>query len=151
MSAGVSSGGGGHGSQSQDFELNLASIIDCFTVLISFMLITASFLSIGILDAGIAAGAAQATDTQAKPPAIQITLEIKDDQSIQAQITGKETKTQSLKDLAELGAFLKETKLRWTDVTSLSLQAAPNVEYQQVIRTMDEARKTVPNVLLGGF
>ena len=39
---------------SLDFELNLAPIIDCFTVLIAFILISASFASINILDAGIA-------------------------------------------------------------------------------------------------
>ena len=50
MSAGNFEGSGG-----QDFELNLASLIDCFTVLITFLLASASFLSVGILDAGVAA------------------------------------------------------------------------------------------------
>ena len=151
MSAGVGGGGHGGGGQSQDFELNLASIIDCFTVLIAFMLVTASFLSIGILDAGIAAGASQATDTQAKPPAIQLTLEIRDDLTIQAQVTGKESRTQVLKGTPELLSFLKDTQARWSDLSSLTLQAAPNVEYQQVVHTMEDIRKVVPNVLLGGF
>jgi biopolymer transport protein ExbD len=43
------------GGNSQDADINLAPIIDCFTVLIAFMLVSASFLSIGVLDAGIAA------------------------------------------------------------------------------------------------
>ena len=36
---------------SLDFELNLAPIIDCLVVLITFMLASASFLSISIFDA----------------------------------------------------------------------------------------------------
>ena len=36
-----------------DFELNLASIIDCFTVLITYLLVSASFISLGILDVSV--------------------------------------------------------------------------------------------------
>ena len=49
----------------KDFDLNLAPIIDCMTVLITFMLASASFLSIGILDAGVAAAGATAVTDQA--------------------------------------------------------------------------------------
>ena len=38
---------------SQDFDVNITPIIDSFTVLITFMLASASFLSVGIFDAGI--------------------------------------------------------------------------------------------------
>ena len=40
-----------HAEGEQDFELNITSIIDCFTVLIAFILTSASFISIGIIDA----------------------------------------------------------------------------------------------------
>ena len=33
-----------------DIELNLAPIIDCFTVLITYLLLSASFLSLSVLD-----------------------------------------------------------------------------------------------------
>ncbi len=41
---------GNSNQNSGDFELNLASMIDCFTVLIAFLLASSSFLSIGALD-----------------------------------------------------------------------------------------------------
>ncbi|MGZ3709823.1 MAG: biopolymer transporter ExbD, partial [Bdellovibrionota bacterium] len=82
MSAGVSSGKG-----SQDFELNIASIIDCFTVLITFLLASASFLSIGIFDAGVAAGAAESKDS--KPPSVQILVELQPDHRLSVKLTGK--------------------------------------------------------------
>mgnify|MGYP003351965824 CR=1 FL=1 len=39
----------------QDFELNLASIIDCLTVIIAFLLLSSSFVSYGTLDTAVAA------------------------------------------------------------------------------------------------
>ena len=49
----MSTGLGSSDSQSGDFELNLASMIDCFTVLIAFLLASSSFLSIGALDVSV--------------------------------------------------------------------------------------------------
>src|ERR1700761_7357159 len=86
----ISEGGGSRGSQSQDFELNLASIIDCFTVLIAFMLASTAFISIGILDAGVAAAGATATDNSPPPP-INISLELGKDKGVALKVTGKTT------------------------------------------------------------
>ena len=82
------------GSSHQDFELNLASIIDCFTVLIAFMLASASFLSIGILDAGVAAaGAVAANET---PPPVQLSIELRRDHSILIKTSGKSSSSSTV-------------------------------------------------------
>ena len=150
MSAGV-----GGGSGSQDFELNLASIIDCFTVLIAFMLASASFLSIGILDAGVAAAGAQAAP--GTPPPINIAVEIGAGSKLTVKITGKVSSNQVIPavagklDYAGLTRSLASTHAKYTDVNALTLTAGNDVEYRDVIKTMEEIRKTVPVVLLGGF
>src|SRR5882672_8122358 len=51
------------GGSNQEVELNLAPIIDCFTVLITYLLVTASFLSLAALDVGVSA-----TGTGTPPP-----------------------------------------------------------------------------------
>jgi biopolymer transport protein ExbD len=43
--------GGESGKKSREFDLNLAPIIDCLTVLITFLLASAAFLAIGQLTA----------------------------------------------------------------------------------------------------
>ncbi|MBC7691510.1 MAG: biopolymer transporter ExbD [Methylotenera sp.] len=151
MSAGVESGNG------QDFELNLASIIDCFTVLIAFMLASASFLSIGILDAGIAAAGATTAST-GTPPAVNVTVELKPGQVLQVVVSGKRNDKILINpgsdqkwDLEKLTAQLKTLKGQWPDLNSATLVADNDVQYRDVVLTMDVTRKTLPAVMLGGF
>lgn len=156
MSVDVSSlGGSKPGGQAQDFELNLASIIDCFTVLITFLLASSAFLSIGILDAGVAAGSpAQETTT---PPPIQISVELQDDSALEIKVSGKiDRKIKLAKkgteaDYEGLSQELSQLKSQFSGVDALTLSATDNVEYSNVILAMDKIRKTIPVVLLGGF
>lgn len=152
----ISEGGGSRGSQSQDFELNLASIIDCFTVLIAFMLASTAFISIGILDAGVAAAGATATDNSAPPP-INISLELGKDKGVSLKVTGKTTINQTIvaKDgnwnLNEVSEKLQGLHQQWPTVSAVTLTADNSIEYKDVVLTMESVRKTIPVVLLGGF
>jgi biopolymer transport protein ExbD len=156
MSATFGATGGGRGSESQDFELNLASIIDCFTVLIAFMLASTAFLAIGIMDAGVAA--AGSTSTNTTPPAVNITVEIAKDHTLAIKVTGKVTETipvAAAKDQAidfnAMSTQLAALKTKWADVQAVTVLGENTVEYQDIVQTMDAARKTLPVVLLGGF
>lgn len=141
--------------QNQDFELNLASIIDCLTVLLTFMLASASFLSVGILDAGVTAAGTQSLN-EVSPKWI-LTLKLKKNYEIQLLAHGKEKREVSLSsqkskwDLSGLHQELQNLKSNWPELSSLTLVAESSVEYQDVIHVMDEARKVVPHVMLGGF
>jgi biopolymer transport protein ExbD len=155
MSAGIETGGGGRGSQSQDFELNLASIIDAFTVLIAFMLASASFLSIGILDAGVAA--AGATAAAGTPPSINVTIELAPDSRMVVKTTGKSqastpiTAKSGTWDYDSLTSALGQLKTKYPDVNAVTLVADNVVQYKDVVKAMEVTRKTLPVVLLGGF
>jgi biopolymer transport protein ExbD len=157
MSAGISGGrnGGVSSADSQDFELNLASIIDCFTVLIAFMLASASFLSIGILDAGVAAAGAQASP--GTPPPVNIAVEIGAGSKLTLKVTGKTSSTQAMPaaqgkaDYEGLARSLASLHAKYPDVNALTLTAENSVEYSEVVKAMDEIRKTIPVILLGGF
>ena len=137
MSAGVSGGG-----NSQDLELNLASIIDCFTVLIAFMLASAGFLSIGILDAGVAAAGAQSA-SDSKPPSINIAVELDKDQKLTVKLTGKTTGNTPIEASAgkwnyeELTRNLASAKSRFPDVAAVTLTANNDIEYKDVVKAME--------------
>ena len=154
----MNAGGGGHSGSSQDFDLNLAPIIDCFTVLITFLLISASFLSIGILDAGISApGAQTATDPQG--PAVDLTLKITADRKYRIKIEGAQGGSKAQEeglpgskplDVAALSTRLQSLHHQYPKVDVLTLAADETIEYRDIVVTLAAARKVFPAVLIGG-
>lgn len=155
MSHVSSEGGSARGGASQDFELNLASIIDCLTVLITFLLASTAFLSIGILDAGVAAAGSTAKD--GTPPPINLTLELSKEHKMMVKMTGKSNASESVSakadqwDMDTLTQKLQAIHQRFPTVNAITLQADNAVEYKDVVQVMDTTRKTIPVVLLGGF
>lgn len=153
MSGGMGTGPAGK-SGSQEFDLNLAPIIDCLTVLIAFMLASTAFLSIGILDAGVAAGSGSQAGT---PPSVMITLELGQEKSLLLKVTGKANSSLTLPpsgqgwDLSLLSRDLGELKSKWPEVNGLTLSADNKTRYEDVVRVMDTVRQTLPVVILGGF
>jgi biopolymer transport protein ExbD len=157
MNIGSESGGRGG---SQDFELNLASIIDCLTVLITFLLASTAFISIGILDAGVAA--AGTTSASTAPPPVNLTLELGQGHSMTLKTSGKSNSSQSVgasSDTAKgpqwniegLTQKLQALHQQYPTVSAITLTADNSVEYKDVIQVMDTTRKVIPVVLLGGF
>ncbi|MGK5084949.1 biopolymer transporter ExbD [Bdellovibrionota bacterium FG-1] len=146
--------GSGH-DNSQDFELNLASIIDCFTVLIAFVLASASFLSIGMLDGGIAAAAPQAASDH--PPSISLTVELSANHQLAVKISGKESGATSIVasenqwNYKKLTESLAAAKARHSDTQAVTLTADNSIAYKDVVKAMEVIRQTIPVVLLGGF
>lgn len=155
-SFGQDSGKGG----GQDFDLNLAPIIDCLTVLIAFMLASATFLSIGILDAGVAAAGATATDSAAPPP-INVTIELGLDHALTLKVSGKENQNVKIAEVGaqgkgdwnynELTQNLKSLKTRYPSVNAVTLAADNSIQYMEIVKSMELIRHTMPVVLLGGF
>ena len=72
MSASVGEGSG------QDVDLNLAPIIDCFTVLITYLLVTASFLTLSSVDVSVSAtGTGAPPQASTGPPPMSMSIELK--------------------------------------------------------------------------
>lgn len=147
--------GNGNSKNSQDFDLNLAPVIDCLTVLIAFMLASATFLSIGILDAGIAAAGNTATDVT--PPPVNIAIELSAGEKVVVKLSGKSNQSYPISrkgegwDYDSLSALLKDIKTRWPGVNAATLIADNSVQYKDVVKAMEVIRKDLPAVLLGGF
>lgn len=132
-----------------DFDLNLAPIIDCFTVLITFMLASASFLAVTIFDAGFAPADAVGDP---KPPAITVSVVVKDkDQGYKLEVKGKMTLNQTFKTPEDLAETLKTVKSKFADTSSVTLSADDNVEYEKLVKAMEKMRPIIPGLILGGF
>jgi len=147
----ISAGDGG----GQDFELNLASIIDCLTVIIAFLLMSSSFVSFGSMDTAVAVPQAAASSSQPQDESKSVTLPLKllDEEKIDWEVSGGSAKggTKEKRTLAraELVKELEGAKTRYPGLQGVVLAAAPRIPYQQLIAAMDDSRKVFPAVILG--
>lgn len=141
--------------QSQEFEVYLAPLIDCFTVLIAFVMISTAFASVGILDAGVAAGGERQRSNL--PPPVRIGVEMQSNHQLMIHLSGKENRNITVRsgstdwDLTELQKDLKVVKQKWPSIDGAVLRADDNVSYNDVVRSMDAVRAVFPAVMLGGI
>jgi biopolymer transport protein ExbD len=154
MSASIENLGDGSGGPSQDFDLNIAPIIDCFTVLIAYLLISASFLSIGFFDVGVSTTSEVTSATVPKTPQEFMAVELQPDGGLLLKLTGPETSIVTLpsksgRDFEGLLRSVRETKARFADLSEASVSAGPKVEYREVIQTIEALKKELTKVYVG--
>jgi biopolymer transport protein ExbD len=134
----------------QDFELNLASIIDCLTVIIAFLLLSSSFVSYGTLDTAVAApqGQTNSSGSETQPQALSLSVTLRDSDKVDLEVSGSRSEKRQIARTA-LRQELESMKARYPGLDGIVLTAASRVEYREVIRGMDEARQVFPAVALG--
>ena len=147
---------------SAEVELNLAPIIDCFTVLITYLLVTASFLTLTALDVSVAATNPSSSSpppppTDEKP--MVMTMDISDTGDVLLKVSGG-TLTQEFSQTipARAGVWdpdavsLSLTKIRdtWATLKEVSVNAAPQVRYKDLVNLINETQKTMPKVYISG-
>jgi biopolymer transport protein ExbD len=136
----------------QDFELNIASVIDCFTVLITYLLVSASFISISALDIDVA-GVGDSPQTE--PPPISIAVQLEPNHNVTIKVTGAEKSEwvvdakDGTYDLDSLNAKLTSLKEKWPTVTSVLIGAEDSLEYKDVVKVVETAKRSLPNIMLG--
>jgi biopolymer transport protein ExbD len=154
MSASVGEGGG-------DVELNLAPIIDCFTVLITYLLVTASFISLAAVEVGVSATgtAAPASSEPQGPPPMVMTLEVKSGGAIDIKVRGGEKNAEftfpvaaanGIRNYDELLTKLNDVASRWPDLKEASVSADPNVQYKEIVKVIRKIQETMPKVFISG-
>jgi len=137
----------------QDFELNIASIIDCFTVLIAYMLVSASFISLTSMDVNVAVPVY--SGETAVESTTELTIDLDSHRNILLKVGGPETASFLIPsrndqwDLASLTEKLASLKGRWPDMSSALLTAEHNVEYRDVVKVVETARTSFPSLALG--
>ena len=126
-------GGGG--------ELNLVPMIDIFTVLVTFLLMTAVFYRTVILELNLPAAQSEPTPP---PPGLQLeilvrkgTLEVAD------RNTGSLStlpNTAEGPDLAGLSAYLQRIKERYPDKLDATVLMESDIDYNTMVQVMDTVR-----------
>jgi len=120
-------------------ELDITTFLNLMVVLVPFLLITAVFSRITILELNIPSGAGGATD---KPKVtIEVILrkdklEISNGKGIVARIENKDNKY----DLLKLSEYLQKIKGNYPDKTDATILIEPDIKYDFMVHVMDAVR-----------
>ncbi|PWU17287.1 MAG: hypothetical protein C5B49_09205 [Bdellovibrio sp.] len=154
MSASVGEGTG------QDVDLNLAPIIDCFTVLITYLLVTASFLSLASVDVGVSAtGSGDPPPPDAGPPPYIMSIEAKGTGFLSIHVRGgaksedvsfEVAATNGRWNTDQLNQRLGEIQNRWPTLQEVSVSADAEVVYKDIVQLIQSVKKTMPKVFISG-
>src|SRR5512144_466985 len=123
--------------------LNLTPMMDVFTVLVVFLLITAVFTSITIMDLSVPTSAGGAAAN--KPNfAIEVIvrksgLEIANGRSVEAAIPNKDGNY----DLKKLSELLLALKAKYPEKDDATVLMEPKVQYDYLVQIMDTVRVAV--------
>jgi biopolymer transport protein ExbD len=146
----ASFGGGGNG---QEVELNITPIIDCFTVLITFLLASASFLSIGFFEASTPGTNVDPTHGE---PDTEVVLKIKSNHMAEFKVKGKrnETLTFSMVDPAamkNLEQHVQDLKDPSIKLGQILVSADDTVDYKELSELMGHINQFNLPVVVGDF
>jgi biopolymer transport protein ExbD len=135
---------------SQDFDLNLAPIIDCLVVLIAFLMVSLSYISIQMIDAGMTASGGL---SQTVNPNLSLEFRVESESQVALSIKEKGKKARQLSFSmasieSEVSTFL--TSLPESPESAL-INAHDQVSYEWVIKTLDAVKTHIPQVQLSGF
>jgi biopolymer transport protein ExbD len=138
--------------QSGDVEVNLASVIDCFTVLILYLLVSASFVSYGVLDVGVAEISSKSGkgEIQKNPQGVDIQLLASHTIRIKTNSGTEEiASAEGTWDYAQLSRRLDSIKKQNPKTEAVWVSADHTVEYQHVIKTVSVVGRSIASVNLG--
>ncbi|NQD38335.1 biopolymer transporter ExbD [Permianibacter sp. IMCC34836] len=123
-------------------DLDMTSFMNLMVVLVPFLLATAVFSRITILDMSLPGGGAAPTDVQAPPLVLEITLrpdqiEVGDRNS---GLMKELPKVDGKHDFAGLNSYLQEVKARFPALLEATLLAEDQTPYDDIVQTMDAVR-----------
>jgi biopolymer transport protein ExbD len=124
-------------------ELNITAFMNLMVVLVPFLLMTAVFSHITILDINLPPpGSGQ--DKKVKNPPFELRVTIRKNALILSDNKGGLIKRMPIRKEGHNYALLKETlkqvKARFPDKTNITILSEPNTPYNDMIQVMDSSR-----------
>jgi biopolymer transport protein ExbD len=127
--------------QRKPVELLLVPMIDIFTVLVTFLLMTAVFSRTVVLELNLPA---QQTEFREPPPGLQLEVLVRKDSLQVADRNsgplGTMQNSASGYDYEALTNYLKRVKAKFPEMTNASLLFEPDIPYDILVQVMDRVR-----------
>jgi biopolymer transport protein ExbD len=123
-------------------ELNITAFMNLMVVLTPFLLITAVFSRLGILELNLPTSQTQAAND--KPPELQLEIIVRDSGievgDRNAGTLNRIAKTGDDYHLDELSKYLTKVKQQFPAKTDATLLLEPDISYQLLVKVMDRVR-----------
>ncbi|MEO0973580.1 MAG: biopolymer transporter ExbD [Pseudomonadota bacterium] len=125
-------------------ELNITAFMNLMVILVPFLLITAVFSRLAVLELNLPGPDGASAETQEEEPLqLEITvranyLEVGDRNTGLLQAFANAANGEY--DLVGLADFLKQVKVRYPDKTDATVLLEPDIEYDVLVQVMDAVR-----------
>jgi len=148
---------GGKGGRNKSVEPNLVPFIDLMSVLITFLLISAVWTQVSMIQLGASFASPRNEDqTEIKPPPLEdVVLRLDIIDAGYRLLLGKETKMipkiADGYDKESLLAHLARAKQMYPDKANVKMQISDQIQYEHVVAAMDIGLKAgfAPELLTG--
>ena len=125
-------------------DLDITAFMNLMVILVPFLLITAVFNQVSILEMNLPEQKAADQQKQEKPPEFQLEIVLRKDKLQVYDKPGRLLKSFAMKDqaydLEGLSALLRQIKVRVPDETAATLLLEPDVPYEHLVQIMDTTR-----------
>ncbi len=133
-----------------EFELDLASLLAVIMKLVPVLLLSSAFMQLMVIETDLPQVVTEAIQKQEKENKKNILVEVDDSRKvvITIDVEGKKSTVsvdptkEGHVDLAKLQLTFREIKQQNPDIFKIDLAPAGNVAYNEVVRVMDEARRS---------
>jgi len=129
--------------QKEQDEMNITAFMNLMVVLVPFLLITAVFTHLSIIELHLP-GLGDSAQTKKDKPEFNLQITIRDNDLMLSDSQGglirKFEKVGKTFDYAILNATLKQIKARFPDKTNATILAEPKTEYDTLVHVMDAVR-----------
>lgn len=136
-------------NEKEDLDVNLTAVMNIFLILIPFLILTAAFVKLSIIDFSLPTAGGGASSVQPPPEEKMIltVLDIKTNGEFQLKSTGSKfdpiytVNTKDVYDYKKLVSQLKELKIKHQAVEDIILLPESGVKYDVIIQVMDRCRE----------
>jgi biopolymer transport protein ExbD len=137
----------------EEANVNIASIIDCFTVIITYLLSAASLVSISALEAGLITNSNDPVDPNQKPKE-NIELSVRNSGTVDLYFKDISGKVDHLsfnsENATDIAQKVNEIKSSHPDLKYISLFSEDKVQYEFLTKVVSTQKNILPVVFVGG-
>lgn len=138
------------GRRETNTELNITAFMNLMVVLIPFLLLTAVFSQVSILELDLPGSASESQEEVADEiPQLEVIIEaeafVLSERKTGVLSEFPYTEEDASTALKDLNLALQEIKSRYSDLTAMTILAQPNTSYDLIIQAMDAVRLIPPS------